>query len=115
MGVARVDAQGATMGGQLIDVERLEAVSRQNTPKRTQRKIRVVLMIDGVELVALDQPQQVWYLETKRAARRKEVAQPLDKVVEVWYLCEHVVAYDQVRAPARGRELQRQVRTKKSG
>jgi hypothetical protein len=47
------------VGRQQLHVERAEAVGGQHLLHRHQRQVRVVLVIDGVELHQLDELEQV--------------------------------------------------------
>ena len=58
-----------------------------------------MLVVDGVELVRLDQAQEVRELHREHAARRRGgAARPADEVVEVGHVREHVVAEQEVGA-----------------
>ena len=70
-----------------------------------EREIREMLVIDRVELVFLHQPQQVRELHRDHAAGLEQQAHAAHEVVQVGHVREHVVAGNQVRLAARGREL----------
>src|SRR5207247_1577673 len=67
--VARIDAQRAAVGGELLDVEEGQSVSGENPLDRQQREIREMLVIDRIELVLLDEPHQVRELDGGHTAR----------------------------------------------
>src|SRR6185295_17556640 len=70
--VPGVDAQRAAMGGQFLDVEEGQAVGREDPPYGCKGKIRVVLVVDGVELILLDQTQEVGKLHGENAGWREQ-------------------------------------------
>src|SRR2546423_1800777 len=63
-----------------------------------QGKVEGMLVIDGGDLAALDQPQQMRELHRHHSARFEEELEPFDEAGEVRHVSEHVVAHDQ-RAP----------------
>ena len=64
-----------------------------------QREVAEVLVIDGVELVLLQQSQDVWELERHHAAGCQKGLHPRDEVVEVGHLSQNVVGDNQVGEP----------------
>ena len=93
------------MGGQLLDVEQRQPVGGEDPPHGGEREVGEVLVVDGVELVLLEQPQQVRELHRDRPARRQRDRQPGDEVVELRHVGEDVVADDQVGPFAARRQL----------
>ena len=69
---------------------------REDALDRDQRQVAEVLVVDGVELHALDQAQQVRELHRDRAARGEQVFHAADEVVDVGHVGQHVVAQQQV-------------------
>ena len=59
IGATGKDAQTAAMGRQFLDVEKLQSVARKDTLDHQKREVRIMLVIDGVELHILDQAQQM--------------------------------------------------------
>ncbi len=59
-----------------------------------------MLVVDGVELVVLDQPQQVGKLQSQNTVGLQQNLQPFDEIVQVRNLRQHVVAEDQISAAA---------------
>ena len=70
-----------------------------------EREVLEVLVVDRVELVVLDQPQQVRHLDRHDALGREHHLEAGDEVVEVRHVRHHVVGGEQVRAPPLGHEL----------
>ena len=70
-----------------------------------EREVAEVLVVDGVELVLVDQPHDVGELHRQHAARREDDLHAGDEVVEIRHLREHVVAEEQVGRAAVRREL----------
>ena len=66
-------------------------------------------MVDGVELVPLDQPRQVGELERDHALRRQQALHAGGEVVEVGNVGEDVVRDQQVRLAALGHEAGREL------
>ena len=86
-GVARVDAQRAAVRRQLLDVEHRRPCGGEDALRREQREVREVLVVDRVELVVLDEPQQVRELHRDRRRRRRAaICMPRDEVVEVGHV-----------------------------
>src|SRR5207245_1978193 len=80
---------------------------REDALGRVQREIREVLVVDRVELIAFDQPRQMRKLEGDRSVPGEHQADATHEIVEVGYLCQDVVADDQVGAAALLRESRR--------
>ena len=62
-----------------------------------ERKIRKVLVIDGVELALLDQAQQVRKLEGGNPGRLEESLKPVHEVVQIGHVRQHVIGDHQIR------------------
>ena len=61
-------------------------------------------MIDRVELVVLDEPQQVRHLDRHHALGRKQRLHAADEVVQIRHVRHHVVGDQQVRPAALGHQ-----------
>ncbi len=59
----RIDAQAPAMRGNLLDVEDGQTRALEDPVDRGEREVGVVLVVDGVELVARDQVHDVRKLE----------------------------------------------------
>ena len=66
-------------------------------------------MVDGVELVPLDQPRQMRELDRDHALRRQQSLHAGGEIVEVGDVGEHVVRHQQVRLSALGHEARREL------
>ena len=100
LGVAREDPQRAAVRRQLLDVEEREAVLAEQALHHEQRPVRVVLVVDRVELALLDQLQEMRELHRHDASRLQHHAQSLDEVVHRRDVGEDVVADHEVRGLA---------------
>ena len=96
---SRVDPDRPTVGRQLLDVEELEPVLREETLDRAERQVREVLVVDGVELAPLDQLQKMVELEGQDAVVRHESPEPAREAVQVGRVGEDVVRDDEIGAP----------------
>src|SRR6185312_10876445 len=67
--VRREEPERAAVGRELLDVEGLEPMRAQDPHCSPQRKVRKMLMIDGVELGLLDQPKQMRKFEGQHSVR----------------------------------------------
>ena len=86
-----------------------------STPARGQeREVREVLVVDRVELVALDQAQQVRHLDRRDPLRRQHDRDPADEVVQIRHVSHHVVGDEQVRGPPLGDQPAARSRPKNS-
>ena len=65
--------------------------SLEELDHRLEREVRVVLVVDRVELDTLDQPHEMRDLDRRDAARSQEDAHAADEVVDVGNVREHVV------------------------
>src|SRR5262245_42627760 len=83
LGVASVDAQRSAVGRKLLDVEEDESVAGEDLLDGAEAQVRAVLVVDRVELVALDEPHQVGELEREHALGREEDLESRDEGVEV--------------------------------
>ncbi len=111
VGAAEIDPQRSAMRRELLDVEHLEAVPPRQAIDRDEREVREMLMIDGVELVLVDQPLEMRKLERDHAVRRQQMRHAGGEVVEVRHLRQHIVADDEVGLLAFGGEPLRERET----
>src|SRR5262249_40355884 len=91
-----VDAQRTTVRGQPLDVEQLEAFSSERILHRLKGQIRVMLVIDRVELIFPHEIQQMRKFHGDDTSRFQKDLQALHKIVEGGYVRKHVVADEQV-------------------
>src|ERR1019366_10715832 len=96
-GRARVDADRAAMGGQLVHVEQRQVMRREYLLDSEERKVTEVLVVDGVELVLLHQSLQVRKFHGDDAARLEQALHAGNEVIQIRYVCQHIVAEQQVR------------------
>ena len=87
---------------QFLDVEHVEPVAREDPLDAEQRVVHEVLVVDRVELVALDQPGKMRDLDREDAGRRQEERQPGAEVVEIRDVGKDVVGHDQIGLPVLG-------------
>ena len=92
------------MRRQLLDVEHAQAVRGEGRGRRVEREVREVLVVDRVELVALDEADQVRELDRDRAARREQHLEAAGDVVQVGHVRVDVVGDDQVRRAVGGEQ-----------
>ena len=92
------------MRSELEHVEHLEPVRAQDHARREEREVGEVLVVDGVELIALDQPDQVRELDRDDALRREDRLHAGREVVEIGDVGEDVVGDQEVGAAALGGE-----------
>ena len=74
-----------------------------------EREVAEVLVVDGVELVLVDQAHDVGELHRQHAGRGERDLHAGDEVVEVRHLSEDVVAEEEVGVAALGGQLVRQL------
>jgi len=86
------DPEATAMGAKPLDVEDRKTVPGGHALHRQKRDIAEMLVIDGVELDLLNQPQQVRKLHRQYPGRLQEQGQAGDEIVEIGNVGEHVVA-----------------------
>ena len=64
-----------------------------------EREIRKMLVINGIKLIFVHQPEQVWKLHGNDAARFEQDLHSLDEVIEVRNLGQDVVPQKEIGAP----------------
>ncbi len=84
------------MRRQLVDAVDVQTVCIDDPSRGLQREVAEVLVVDRVVLESLDEPQEMWELEGRGAARCEQNRDALDEVVDVRHVGEDVVAGDQV-------------------
>src|SRR5437867_3482224 len=92
---------------QLLHIEHHELVRREESLHRQQREVREVFVINGVELIACNQPHQMRKLYRDHPTGREQNPQSRNEVVELGYLGEHVIPDQQVGPLAAGSHLPR--------
>src|SRR3712207_1197574 len=88
--------QRATVGRQLFDIEDDEAGRLEDTPRRQQREVREVLMIDSAELVFGKQALEMGEFEGCAPPRHKKDPHASHKIVQFRHLREDVVRYKEI-------------------
>ena len=69
------------MGLEPLGIDNRQAMGREEAPQGEHREVREVLMVDGVELVALHEAEEVWHLDCQQAVVGEEYREPGDEVV----------------------------------
>src|SRR5262249_31495410 len=82
LGMANVQAQRAAMRAELLDVDHREPVGCEDPRGGAEREVREVLVIDLVELVALQRAQEVRKLDGQEAIPGEQGSDPIEEVVE---------------------------------
>ncbi len=90
---------------QFFDVEHFQSMRFHDADRRQHGEVRKVFVINRVKLVELDQLQQVRKFQRENAVGLQQDLQSFDKVIQVWDLCQYVIAQNQVGTSAFGREL----------
>ncbi|GAA1988167.1 hypothetical protein GCM10009718_27160 [Isoptericola halotolerans] len=98
------------MAGELLDVDHGEPGGSEHPLRREQREVAVVLVVDGVVLVALDEAEQVRDLDAHPALVGDQRAQAVGEVDDVGHVGEHVVRHDQVGRTVGGTDRPARVR-----
>ena len=80
------------MRRQLLHVEQLQTVMEEDLLHGAKAEVREVLMVDGVELVLFDEPQQVGEFHRDHARGSEQLPHPTDEVIDVGNVRQHVVA-----------------------
>jgi hypothetical protein len=103
--MTRENSQRAAVNGNWFHLKNLELMFGEERLERGQGEIINVLVINGVELVFLNQIDRVREFEDDASARLEQDAESFDEIVYVGGVGENVVAEDQIRWFARGPEL----------
>ena len=93
---------------QAIDVDDGQAMGGEDPAQGEHREVREVLVVDRVELVVGQEPEQVRHLDREEAVVGEQDREATDEVVDVGHLGQDVIADEQVGAASGGRELPRE-------
>src|SRR6185436_4801316 len=85
------------MRRELLDVEDTQAASSEDVADGHERQVGEVFVVDGVELVSLDEPQQMGKFHRDDAAIAQEDLHPTHEIIDVRNMGEDVVSDEQVR------------------
>src|SRR6266850_2194625 len=91
-----VDSQRSSMRVYFIHIESIQTMPSQRGRSGEKGEIRKVLMIDSIELAALDQPLQVRELQGEHALGFQKSREAGDEVVQVRHVGEDIVRHEQV-------------------
>ena len=100
IGVAQIYSQRPAMRGELLNVEYSEMVPSREAINREKRKIREVLVVDGVELVLRNKSFKVRKLQRNDPLRCEKMGHSSRKIVEIGNLRQDVISDDEISAPA---------------
>src|SRR5579864_9135241 len=92
LGVPRINPQRTAMRREFLYIEQRQPVGQKYFLGGNEGKIREMLMINGVELVALHQAHQVRKFHRDDACGFKQNLHARDEIVEVGDLSKRVVA-----------------------
>src|SRR5271155_4377155 len=98
LGVAAINPQRAAVRREFFHIENPQTMSRENLLRSNQRKIRKMLMVDGIKLIFLHQAQQVRKFQSNYSPLSQQNLHAGHKTIDVGHLREHVVAEQQIRA-----------------
>ena len=96
----RIDTQTAAVRRERLHIKEPQPLTLQDALYRVKREIRVVLMIDGVELRLLKERLQVRELERHHPRWLEQEAEACDEVIDVGHMGEDVIAEREVHAAA---------------
>ena len=99
-----------SVGRQSFNVDQRKPMGGSQAAYAAERKVRKVLVVDGIKLVFSQQPLKMRHLDSDDAFRRQEMRHTGDEVVEFRHLCQHIVGNDQIGLPAVGHHLFRSFR-----
>src|SRR4051794_3537465 len=74
-----------------------------------------MLMVDRVELVPLNQLEHVGKLDRQHSTGSEEPSEPLDEIVDVWNMSQHIVGHNQLGLLASRRQLVRELGPEEPG
>ena len=101
------------MNGQAFDVHDVEISGSEQAIQRRHREVREVLVIDGIELGALDERTQVGDLDDRQPGLPDQQPQAVEESVEIRDMRQDVVGVHDVDAPRAGHEAPGHVRAEK--
>ena len=99
-GMARVNPRQTAMRPHFLDVEYAHAVRGKNLLGGPCPEVREVLVVDPVDPVACERPEQVREFRGADAVRLQDDANALDERVEVRSLGEEIVAQNEIALDA---------------
>src|SRR6267378_3598269 len=91
------NAQGATMGGQLLHIKERQAMCSKDLLGCEKGEIGEVFMVNGVELIFFHQPLKMREFHGDYAMRFQQDLHSRNKIVQIGNLREYVVAKKQIR------------------
>ena len=86
-----IDAQRTSVRGDLFDVDNAQPGCVQRPGRGQEGEVRIVLVIDGVELTPLHEAQKVGELQGDRSRILHQGPQTCHEVPDVGYMRKHVV------------------------
>src|SRR5258708_7086158 len=92
--------QRPSMGGERFNIESAQSMPHKQRLHDDERKIREVLVVDGIELAAGNLLLQGGKLERYDAFRLQEDRKSFHEVVDVWNVGQNIVGHNQVGATA---------------
>lgn len=92
------------MGRQFLHIEYLESMLCEKRHDGRQGKVGKMFVVNGVELIVLDQTQEMRKLKGGDAIRFEQNPESTHEVVDVRHVRQHVVGDDQISLPALGGE-----------
>src|SRR5262245_29284889 len=102
IGAAEINPQRPAMGRDLLHVEQLEAMLACEPIDRYERKIREMLVIDGIKLILGNEPLEMRKLERDHSLRREQMRHTRGEIVEIRNLGQDIVADDEIGASPLG-------------
>src|SRR5262245_26720466 len=99
VGMTCVNTQRAAVCGQFIDIKYAHSVSREYLFGGQRRKVREMLVIDLIELVAIDRPEKMWEFNCANSPRLKDDGDAFDERVEICHLGENIVTENEICLP----------------
>src|SRR5690348_75037 len=103
--MSQIDAQGAAMRAQFVDIDQSKAVPCRKFLNCDQGKIGKVFVVDRIELIFSDKVQDVGKLECDQSFGLEQALHARNEIVQVGDLGQHVVADNQVRPLAFSQKL----------
>src|SRR5215831_1535336 len=94
--VTEINAERSAVRGDLIEIEYPQTVSVREPIDREKRKIREMLVIDGIELVLDHKAFEVRELQRNNPFRSQQSGHSSGEVVEVRNLRQNIISDDQV-------------------
>ena len=101
---ASENPDAAPMGRQVLDVKDPQVVTREHPLDHSERQVRIVLVIDRIELDLGDHPQQMRKLEGRHPLGIEDRGKPRDEIVDLRHMRKHVISGSEVGGMALARE-----------